>query len=167
MAETSPTAIERERPSLCFEDVVVGQRHRSGTRVVVEDDIIAFARQWDPQPFHLDHAAAMGSLFGTLVASGLQTLLISFNLYNDIGLFRTTALAGAGMERVYWLAPVYPGDQLQVGVEFAAKRPVRAANRGLVTVRLTTLDGPGRQVLTLELLVLVARRVAGAPGAAD
>ncbi len=86
--------------SLYFEDVVLGQIYTSGTDRVDEPDIIRFAREWDPQPFHLDPVAATDSLFGTLVASGLQTLLVSFRLFNGIALFRTTALAGAGLERL-------------------------------------------------------------------
>ena len=149
---------EEVRRSLHFDDVIVGQHHSSATHVVTEADIVRFAHEWDPQSFHLDPLAARDSLFGGLVASGLHTLLISFRLFNDIGLFHTTALAGAGMEGLRWLAPVHPGEVLQVRVEFVNKRAVHRPGRGIVTVRLTTTDQSGSQVLVLDLLILVARQ---------
>lgn len=158
MAAVSIARIDQVRESLTFEDVVAGDVYRSAAREVIEADIVRFALEWDPQPFHLDIEAARSSLFGALVASGLHTLVLSFKLFNDIGLFRTTALAGAGIERLRWLAPVHPGDVLHVRVEITGKRSVKADRRGLVTVELTTADATGRTVLALDLLILVARR---------
>lgn len=151
--------------SLYFEDVVPNTTFHSATATVSEPEIIQFAQEWDPQPFHLSQDAARRSLFGTLVASGLQTLLLSFRLYNDIGLFRTTALAGAGLDGLRWLAPVLPGMVLHVEAELAAKRPTSNPARGLVTIKLTTFEQTGRAVLTLRLDVLIKRRDVDAPTA--
>lgn len=158
MAAVSTVRIDEVQESLTFEDAVPGDVYRSATREVIEADIVRFASEWDPQPFHLDIEAARSSLFGALVASGLHTLVLSVRLFNDIGLLRTTALAGAGIERLRWLAPVHPGDVLHVRVEIAGKRSVKADGRGLVTVKLTTANATGRTVLALNLLILVARR---------
>lgn len=128
-----------------------------------EAEIVRFAREWDPQPFHLDRAAAADSLFGTLVASGLHTLLVTFSLYNEIGLFRTTALAGTGIDKLRWLAPVYPDNVLQVDVITAAKRVMRDPERGLVTLGLRTKDEAGRLVVDLDLSLLVARQRPNVP----
>ena len=90
------------------------------------------------------------------ISDGLR--LVSFRLFNGIGLFRTTALAGAGLERLRWLAPVRPSAVLQVKAELESKRAARHPGQGLVTVKPTTVDQAGRAVLAFNLLILVAGR---------
>lgn len=146
-----------KRRPLHFEDVVIGSEFRSAVGAVDRAEAMDFAGRWDPQPFHLDEEAARNSLFKTLSLSGLNTLCLCFRLYNDIGLFRKTALAGAGIERLRWHRPVYPGDRLHVAVRMLDKRPVARPDRGLVTVELSTFNQDHALVMVTRILILVSR----------
>jgi len=148
-------------PSLFFDDLVVGQSFTTGTEQVTAEEIIAFARRWDPQPFHVDPVAAEASHFGGLVASGLHTLSQTFRLFEDLRLFRDSVVAGAGMEGVRFLAPVRAGDVLRVKVTVAEVRPTRRPDRGIVALRFETTNQDGVAVLAAELRAFIRRRSAG------
>src|SRR5262249_41509246 len=100
-----------EKPVLCLEDLRVGQRFVSRTRRIDEEQIRAFAEQFDPQPFHLDAEAAKATLFGGLVASGWHTAAITMRLLVGGGLPIAGGLVGAGGE-IAWPSPVRPGAVL-------------------------------------------------------
>src|SRR5260370_24969848 len=99
-----------------LDDLTVGQRFTSGTHLIDEDQIKAFAKQFDPQPFHLDGEAAKDTLFGGLVASGWHTAAISMRLFVESGLSIAGGLVGAGAE-ITWPNPTRPGDILHVESE--------------------------------------------------
>lgn len=97
---------------LHFEDFHVGQVIGLGPKLITKDDIISFAEEFDPQPFHLDESAASGSLLGGLAASGWHTCSILIRLVCDAVLSRSSVLGSRGMDEVKWLGPVLAGDEL-------------------------------------------------------
>lgn len=146
---------------LFFEELETGASYRTGRVTVTEDAIICFAHEWDPQPFHIDRIAAQESIFGGLVGSGLQTLMLTYRLYYDHGLIKETAVAGLGFEALNFHAPLRPGDTIRVLVKVLDKRLSRHPGRGVVRIGLTTLNQDETTILSLSLNALVACRIAG------
>lgn len=143
---------------LFFEDLSVGQRYESAKRVVGEDEIKAFAAQFDPQPFHLDGEAAAKSLFGGLAASGWHTAALTMRLLVDSSAPMSGGAVGAGVE-IAWTKPVRPGDELHVVSEVLAARPSRSKpDRGLVTLRSETRNQHGETVQVLTSKIVLPRR---------
>jgi acyl dehydratase len=142
-------------PSLYLEDLHVGQRFVSGTHLLDAEQIIAFARQFDPQPFHCDPEAAKQTLFQGLVASGWHTASVSMRLLLDTGLDISGGMIGAGGE-ITWPKPTRPDSVLHVECEIMDLRVSRSRpDRGIVTVRSETRDQLGEvvQVLVAKLVV--------------
>ena len=140
---------------LYLEDLVVGQSFTSGSQMVTVEAIKAFARQFDPQPFHLDEAAAAKSFFGGLAASGWHTAAITMKLLVESGMRLSGGLIGAGGE-LTWPRPTRPGDVLRVVSEVLAVTPSRSRpERGFVTVKCETRNQHGEavQVMTSRMLV--------------
>lgn len=140
---------------LYLEDFSVGQRFTSAARAISADEIKAFAADFDPQPFHLDEAAAEKSFFNGLAASGWHTAGITMSLLVKSGMPIAGGLIGAGGE-IAWPRPVRPGDVLQVESEVLAVAPSRSRpERGMITVKSTTTNQKGEavQILTSRMLV--------------
>lgn len=140
---------------LYLEDFAVGRRFVSAAHTLDADQIKAFARQFDPQPFHLDDAAAQASFFHGLAASGWHTAAITMSLLVKSGMPIAGGLIGAGGE-VEWPRPVRPGDTLTVESEIVAVKPSRSRpKRGMITVRSETRNQHGEvvQILTSKMLV--------------
>ena len=143
---------------LFLDDLQVGQRFLSGTHQVDEDQMTAFARQFDPQPFHLDAQAAKDSLFGGLVASGWHTAAVSMRLLVESGLPIVGGLVGAGAE-IKWPNPTRPGAILRVESEIIEVRPSRSRpDRGVATIRSETRNQNGEIVQVLVAKLIVPRR---------
>jgi acyl dehydratase len=143
---------------LFFEDFAVGQKFASGRRRVEAAEIVAFAAEYDPQPFHLDEAAAHGTLFGGLAASGWHTAAMTMRLLVPSELRPAGGIVGFGGE-LAWLKPVRPGDELRVESEIVELRQSRSRpDHGLVTVRVTTFNQHGDAVQTFTPTLLVSRR---------
>ena len=141
---------------LYLDDLCVGQRFVSGTHLIDEQQIKAFAAQFDPQPFHLDDNAAKKTLFAGLVASGWHTAAISMRLLVEGGLPIAGGLVGAGAE-ITWPMPTRPAALLQVESEILEVRPSRShPDRGVATIRSETRNqfGDVVQVLIAKLVVL-------------
>jgi acyl dehydratase len=139
---------------LSLDDLHVGQRFISGTHLIDEAQIKAFARQFDPQPFHLDAKAAQETLFKGLAASGWHTAAISMRLVVESVPIRG-GIVGAGGE-LTWPTPTRPGATLHVESEILELRPSRShPDRGMATVRSETVNQLGEvvQVLTAKLVV--------------
>jgi acyl dehydratase len=113
-------------PSLYFEDFVPGEVATFGPVTITGEDIVAFAREWDPQPMHVDEAAARGSLLGGLAASGWHTCCILMRLICDGYLLDAASMGGPGVEEVRWIRPVRPGDSLSVRREVLETRIMRS-----------------------------------------
>jgi acyl dehydratase len=141
-----------------LDDLHVGQRFTSAAQELTADAIREFARRFDPQPFHLDEAAARESLFGGLVASGWHTAALSMRLQVDGGLPIAGGIVGVGGE-IGWLGPARPGDVLHVESEVLEVRLSRSRpDRGLVTVRSDTLNQDGTVVQRWTATLVVPRR---------
>jgi len=119
-----------------FEDFEPGQVYELGSRSVTEADIVAFASEWDPQPFHIDPEAATKSVFGGLIASGWHTGALWMRLYVDSLLGGSASQGSPGLEELRWLAPVRPGDTLHGSLTVLETRPSeRRPDRGTVRIR--------------------------------
>ncbi len=138
----------------------MGRRFTTGTIAVDAAAIRAFAAQYDPQPFHLDEAAARASVFGRLVASGWHTMALTMRLLVEGGLQPAWGLNGLGADELRWPRPVEPGDVLQAEWEVIEIRSSSSKpDRGIARFRITTRNQRGEVVLTLVTTVLVPRRV--------
>jgi len=143
---------------LYLEDFHVGQRFTSGSHAMDADEIKAFAKQFDPQPFHLDEEAARRSLFGGLVASGWHTAAISMRLQVESGLPIAGGMIGIGGE-MSWPQPTRPGDVLTVVSEVEEVMPSRSRpDRGTIRVRSETRNQRDEVVQILTARLLVPRR---------
>ena len=144
-----------------LEDLVVGQTFHSGSVTVELERIKAFAADFDPQPFHLDEAAAGHTLFGRLVASGWQTAALSMRLMVDSDFKVAGGLIGMGVEAIRWPRPVYPGDVLRVESEVLEVRPSQSKpDQGIVRIQNTTLNQDNQPVMIQTASLLVPRRPA-------
>src|SRR6201987_3475222 len=142
-----------------LEDFAVGQTFSSGRLRIHGERALAFAAEFDPQPFHLDEAAACRSIFGGLTASGWHTAAVTMRLLVESELNPAGGLIGAGFDECRWPRPVRPGDELRVECEVIEVRPSRSRpQQGLIKLRTTTLNQDGEVVLTYVANLVVLRR---------
>jgi acyl dehydratase len=143
---------------LYFDDLAVGMRFSTGTLTMTEDEIIAFARLYDAQPFHTDKVRARDSLFGELVASGWHTAAMSMRLLIASGPRFAGGIVGTGGE-LLWPRPVRPGDTLRVVTEILALTPSRSRpDRGSVQIRNETRNQEDEVVQSFSPRLVVPRR---------
>jgi acyl dehydratase len=134
-----------------WEDFKVGERSEMGRHTFGEEEIVAFARQFDPQPFHLDAKAAAGTPFGGLIASGWHTCAVGMRLMVDQYIGRTVSLGSPGIEDIRWLRPVRAGDTLTYSRTVTESRAsTTRAGVGLVKHRWEAVNQSGETVLTME-----------------
>lgn len=139
-----------------LEDLHVGDRFESDAISVTEHDIIAFARGFDPQTFHLDAEAAKQSVFGGLVASGWHTAAMTMKLFVTGGLRLAGGSVGLGVDELRWPQPVRPGDTLRLQTEIMEIRPSRSKpDRGIIRIRNVTTNQNGAVVQTFFASVFV------------
>jgi acyl dehydratase len=144
-----------------LEEFSVGQVFTSPTVAVDSADIKDFAAHYDPQPFHLDDAAATKSLFGGLAASGWHTAALTMRLLVQGGLPIAGGIIGAGVEGLRWPQPMRPGDALWVQSEVLEIRPSQSRpQQGLMKVRSTTLNQRDELVQIMTSTLVVPRRAA-------
>ena len=141
-----------------FEEFSVGDVVETRGVTVTESQIIDFALMFDPQSFHIDGVAAAEGPFGGLIASGFQTLGLTFRLLLATGILDGTSLGSGAMDEVRWLRPVRPGDTLRVRLEVVGTRPSRRGDRGIVRCAYTTSNQHGEPVLTCVIDQIVAIR---------
>ena len=121
--------------------------------------IAAFAGEFDPQPIHLDPAAAASEVFGGIVASGWHSMSATMRLMVGSRLFEAGPIVGVGVDRLRYLEPVRPADRLRARAEVVELRPSRShADRGYLVLRVITVRGDGVPVLTQDWTLLVPRR---------
>jgi acyl dehydratase len=148
-------------PRLFWEDFPVGQVREFGHYEVGREAVLTFARQFDPQPFHLDDAAAEASLFGRLSASGWHTCAMAMRMMCDGYLLESASLGSPGIEKLNWLKPVYPGDVLHLRIEVLEARPMTSRpSVGLVRSRTSVLNQDDDAVLSMEGVGMFRRRSA-------
>lgn len=143
-----------------LDDLQPGQRFVGTTRVRLDAEAIkTFAAEFDPQPFHLDEAAASTSIFGALAASGWHTAALTMRLLVDCEPKLAGGIVGAGFDELRWPLPVRPGDELRVELEVLEVRPSRSKpTQGLVKMRTTTLNQDGQVVQVSVGNLVVPRR---------
>lgn len=144
-----------------FEDLTVGRRFGFGTCQVTRDEVIDFARRYDPQPYHLnDEAAAANPIFGRLSASGLHTMAMANRLVHD-GYAREgiRPVAGGGVDALRLLRPVFPGDTLRVELTVVEARPLKSRpGLGVVDMSTTVINQAGEPVMTQSGAFFIDRR---------
>ncbi len=141
-----------------FDDFRVGDRFDGPSHTVSQAEIIAFASQWDPQPFHIDVEAAPASLFGQLVASGWHTASLTMRLMVQSGVFSGSGMIGVAVDDLRWPAPTLPGDTLQVHAEILEARVSSSKpDRGILKVKVTTTNQRG-EVAQSFVATQIARR---------
>jgi len=141
-----------------FEDLKVGDRFKSQAYNVSEEQIISFAREFDPQPFHLDRAIADKTMFGGLIASGWHTAAITMRLFVKALKFAEGAI-GLGVDELRWPNAVRADDSLQVEVEIIDLRESRSKpTHGVVRLRYITTNQRAEIVQTMFASALVPRR---------
>ncbi|QOZ33337.1 MaoC family dehydratase [Bradyrhizobium sp. CCBAU 53421] len=141
-----------------FDDLKVGMRFTSGKATVSKEDIIRFASEYDPQPFHLDEEAAKSSIFQGLAASGWQTAAIAMRLATECRPFGPHPLLGAGVDDLRWLNPVRPGDTLHLEGEVTELVPSRSKPQGIARVKWTAYNQHGEPVYTFNPIAIVPSR---------
>ena len=147
-----------EMKELYLDDLHVGQRFNSGSYVMEAARIREFAAEFDPQPFHLDEAAAEASVFKGLAASGWHTAAAAMRLLVTGGLPFASGIVGLGGE-IAWPKPTRPGDTLHVESEIVEITPSRSKpHQGIVTVRGTMFNQNQEAVYVLTAKLLVSRR---------
>lgn len=142
---------------LTLKDFAPGRVFTLGTTTLSQAEIVEFARRYDPQPFHVDAAAAAHGPFGGLVASGWHTAALTMRLLVDSVLNRTAAMGSPGVDTVRFPYPVRPGDELSATMTVLEARPSeRKPDRGLITFRVEVQNQAGITVMTLEAKTIVA-----------
>lgn len=145
-----------------FEDLVVGSEREFGTYEVTRDEVLEFARKYDPQPFHLSDEAAAKTHFGRLAASGWHTAamtmaVIARKVVDD----NQAGLGSPGIDELRWKKPVYPGDTLHVRGKIIEKTPSRSRpDMGSFRTETTVTNQHGDTVMTFQSIVLISRRPA-------
>lgn len=144
-----------------WDDYEVGQKFDLGSTSFTADEIVDFARRYDPQGFHVDAAAARQSMFGGLIASGWHVTAKLMRLFVDNYVDQRTALGSPGVDEVRWLKPVRPGDTLNATVECAGKVPSKSRpEMGIVHEQWRATNQKGELVMTLKGTNMVRRRPA-------
>lgn len=138
-----------------FNEYVLGETYRTESIQLSKKDIIDFAKIYDPQYMHIDEAKAKEGRFGSLIASGMQTMSTSFKLWVELGLYGEEVVAGTGMNNIKFIKPVFPDDEISVLSEVIELSP-RRSRGGIVTVRLTTFNQNDEKVFQAELSALIS-----------
>jgi len=146
-------------PRWYFDDLKPGQVFTAGSRAITRDEIIAFAREFDPQPFHLDDDAAKASIYGGLLASGWHTAAILMRLLYEAFVKDAASMGSPGVDELRWLKPVRPGDTLTARFTILEAIPSRSKpDRGIVRSLSEVLNQRGEVVLTAKGMSLLKRR---------
>ena len=146
-------------PRLAFEDFPPGRVLDYGAHHVTKDEILAFAREFDPQPCHIDEEAAKHTLLGGLSASGWHTAAMLFRMTCDGWLLDSTAMGSPGIEEIRWLKPVQPGDDLRVHAEVREARVSKSRpEMGLVLIETQVINQAGETAMTQRSVGMFGRR---------
>lgn len=134
-----------------FEDYHPGSVHEFGPIPVDQDEMIAFAKRFDPQPMHIDPEAAKQTIYGGLIASGWYTASLMMRIYVDHYLSKVGSLGSPGLDELRWLRPVRPGDQLWArGTILEATRSRSKPDRGIVRTSVEVMNQDGQVVMTMK-----------------
>ena len=143
-----------------FDDLKLGMKFKSGEVTVSKDDILRFANEFDPQPFHIDEEAAKHTVLNGLAASGWHTAAISMRLAITAKPFGPHPLFGAGVDELRWLKPVRPGDTLHLEGELVELVPSKTKPQGVARVKWTAYNQNDEAVYTFNPIAIVPCRPA-------
>lgn len=142
-----------------YEDYEIGEAFISAGKTLTEAEIIDFAFRYDPQPFHIDTAAAERHMYGGLIASGWHVMSVAFRLFVDTRPWGTAGLGSPGCDELRWVKPVRPGDTIRTEVIITDKRPSESKpDRGLLMLDWAILNQDDDIVMTLKSVQLTALR---------
>jgi acyl dehydratase len=142
-----------------FEDFKAGDVISMGERTLEKDEMTDFARQFDPQPFHVDEAAAKQSVFGGIIASGWHTCALVMRMMCDSHLNECASLGSPGLDNIRWLKPVRPGDTLSASRIIMETRVSRSKpGTGIIKSRWEVINQRGEMVMTMEGYGMFGRR---------
>lgn len=145
-----------DNKSLFFEDYEIGQEFICETIEFTAESIIDFGQKHDPRPIHVSEEAAKESMFGSLIASGFQTLTDTWRTWVDAGLENEAAICGVGLDKVLWHRPVFAGDKTTTKLKVIDKLDRKEKNNGIVTFAVEANNQHGKSVITYEAKVLTA-----------
>lgn len=144
---------------LWFEDFTVGRRFETRGVTLSESQILDFAMQWDPQPFHIDVEASESWGYGGLIASGFHTLCAAFRMVVQARIFTAASLGSPGMDKLRWMRPVRPGDTIRTELEVLDARASQSKpDRGIVTMLYRVFNQRREEVMRLETVQILRRR---------
>jgi acyl dehydratase len=144
-----------------FEDFAPGQELPLGSHTVSRAEIVAFAAEYDPEPFHLDERSGADTMLGGLAASGWHTCALFMRMLYDGWLHESASIGSPGVEKLKWMRPVRPGDRLSGrSIVLEARESRSRPDRGFVRLRHEVVDARGEMVMMLESPIMFARRMA-------
>lgn len=146
-----------------WEDFQVGEVEQIGERKVGRDEIVEFARQFDPQPFHVDEAAAAKSMYGGLIASGWHTCALVMRMMCDTYMLQSASVGSPGIDNLKWLKPVRPGDTIHAQRTTLESRASKSRpDIGIVKNLWEVFNQQGEMVMSMEGYGMFRRRNPGA-----
>ena len=142
-----------------FDQLPVGFTFETGSRTLSQDEIMEFARAYDPQPFHIDPQAARESIYGGIIASGFQTLIVAFDLILSANIWTDASMGSPGLDELRWKLPVRPGDTLRVQGRVTASEPSKSRpDRGRTKIAYEILNQKDEVVSSYSAVQLLKRR---------
>lgn len=142
-----------------FDDLPVGFTFETAKRQIPLDEMLEFARKYDPQPFHVSEEAARETIYGGLISSGFQTMIVGFLLTLDADIWNESSLGSPGIDNLRWLKPVRPGDILQVKGEVVGSEPSQSRPQiGRTQMRYDTYNQNGEKVMTYTTTHILRRK---------
>ncbi|MGI8525512.1 MAG: MaoC family dehydratase [Pseudolabrys sp.] len=146
-------------PKLYFEDFMPGSVREYGPRLVTREEIVAFAAEFDPQPMHLDEAAASAILLGGLAASGWHTCCLMMRMLVDHVVGNSSSMGAPGVDEVRWLKPLRPGNHIRLRMAVLDTRVSKSRpDAGFVKTRCEVIDQDGAAVMVLESSLMFGLR---------
>jgi len=141
-----------------LEDLTIGRRIETEPVTLDAEEIMWFARQYDPQPFHTDIETAKDTVFEGLIASGFQTVAVATGQFIRTGIIDRNGLGGPGLDKIHWVAPVRPGDTLSTVIEVMEARASKSdPSRGVARLGFSVRNATG-VVATFETIIMIRAR---------
>lgn len=158
---------EESREVTQFRNLDIGATVHAGPYLFTEEELTDFGRKYDPQPFHLDNESAQDSIFGSVIASGLQSLAVCFKLFMETGALGNANLGGIGMDDVRFLKPIRAGDTVKIESKIVESRHSQSKpERSIVHIAHKVENDEGQEVLRFTVIHVVSRTRITAEGKA-
>ena len=157
-----PIGSPNPETKLFWEDFSPGHTFECGPRRITREEIVEFAAEFDPQPFHLDDAAASASMVGRLCASGWHSCCIAMRMAAESFVLNSSSIGAPGIDEVRWLAPISPGDDLTLrAIVLSTRASASRPDMGFVDILLELFNTAGMRVMSLKAPLMFGRRSPG------